>query len=486
MTRATRRQECMRCGTVATTVMLPTGPICHRCRIRIAYHPAVCPECFELRPIAYPSIRDCGVLVCAGCAETESVFACAQCGREDNPYGASRCARCILTDRLTDLLTDPDTGAVRTELTPLFHELATARRPQSVITWMQKPPATGVRLLGMMARGELPISHDTFRELPADRSHNYLRELLTSTGVLPAFNPSIEQMERWLDTTLARVAGDDLNVIERYARWHILRGLRRTAARGTLGKAATYGARAKINAAVRLSAWTACHGLTLAILTQPQLEVYLTEHPGARTSLQGFVAWLHRSRSNRAVTIPWRAATMPEVIDTDDDRWKQVARLLHDESIALYARIGGLFTLLFAQPLESVVAMRTSQITTDANGRIAVTFDTAPVEMPPGLEELIHRHLAQPGTGSIARADHGWLFPGRHPGRHRVRESFRAQLVAVDIWPGRSRRAAMFALAGQVPAPVLAELIGVADKTAVKWAALAARDWSNYIAQRQL
>jgi hypothetical protein len=42
----------------------------------------------------------------------------------------------------------------------------------------------------------------------------------------------------------------------------------------------------------------------------------------------------------------------------------------------------------------------------------------------------------------------------------------------------------MFALAGQVPAPVLADLIGIADTTAIRWAALAARDWSSYVAQR--
>ena len=42
----------------------------------------------------------------------------------------------------------------------------------------------------------------------------------------------------------------------------------------------------------------------------------------------------------------------------------------------------------------------------------------------------------------------------------------------------------MFALASQVPAPVLAELIGIADKTATKWAALATRDWSEYVTQR--
>ncbi|HRY11750.1 MAG TPA: hypothetical protein P5544_17425, partial [Candidatus Nanopelagicales bacterium] len=110
----------MRCGTWATTVMLPTGPICHRCRRNIAYHPEVCPECFELRPVAYPSASNYRILVCAGCAGAESVFACVGCGREDNPYGRDRCARCILTERLTGLLTDPNTGRIHAELVPLY------------------------------------------------------------------------------------------------------------------------------------------------------------------------------------------------------------------------------------------------------------------------------------------------------------------------------------------------------------------------------
>ena len=162
-----RFRECVRCGLVGTTVMLPTGPICYRCRRNIAYHPAVCPECLELRPIAYPSTSSYGVLVCAGCAGEESVFACTGCGREDHPYGATRCARCILAERLAELLTDPGTGTIHAGLLPLHDELAAAARPQSVITWLKKPPATGAEILGLMARGELPISHDTFRALPA-------------------------------------------------------------------------------------------------------------------------------------------------------------------------------------------------------------------------------------------------------------------------------------------------------------------------------
>lgn len=476
----------MRCGRTGTTAMLPTGPICSRCRRDIAYHPAVCPECFELRPIAYPSTSIYGTLVCAGCAGEESVFTCTQCGREDHPYGAERCARCILTDRLTELLTDPATGLVHEQLRPVFDELTAAPRPQSVITWLKKPPATGARLLGQMARRQTPISHDTFRDLPADRSHNYLRDLLASTGVLPRYHAPIEQMERWLDDKLALLDTEDAGVIGRYARWHLLRNLRNTADRGGLTKSAIYGARSHINGAIRLSQWATTRGITISGLTQPQLETYLADHPGGRNSQQGFVAWLGRSRANTAITMRWRQSTLPEVIVADADRWEQIDRLLHDEKIALYARIGGLFTLLFAQPLETIVAMRTDQVAIDDAGRVMVSFDAVPVEMPPGLDDLIRRHLARPGTPSIANTDHGWLFPGRNPGRHMVRENFRAKLVAGGIPPGKSRHAAMFALAGGIPAAVLADLVGIADTTAIRWAALAARDWSSYIAQRQL
>lgn len=476
----------MRCGTWTTTVMLPTGPICFLCRRYLAYHPQVCPECFELCPVAYPSSSSYNVLVCAGCAGEASVFACAQCGREDHPYSVDRCARCVLTERLTELLTDPATGLIHEQLRPVFDELAAAARPQSVITWLQKPPATGKRLLGLMAHGEMPISHDAFRALPADRSHNYLRDLLTAAGVLPTYHAPLEQMERWLDTVLASLGADDTRLIGRYARWHLLRKLRQSAEHETLSKAAIYGARANVNAAIRLAQWSANHQTMIADLTQPQLEAYLAKHPGGRHTQQSFVAWLGRTRANPHITIPPRGSTLPEVIVADAERWEQIDRLLHDEDIALYARIGGLFTLLFAQPLQTIVAMRADQITLTEDDRVLVRFDAVPVEMPPGLDDLIRRHLTHPSTPSIVSTNHGWLFPGRHPGRHMVRENFRAKLVACGIRPGHSRHAATFALAGNIPAPVLADLVGIADTTAVKWATLAARDWSGYIAQRQL
>lgn len=468
---------------MGTTMMLPTGPICYRCRRDIAYHPALCPECFELRPIAYPSMSSYGVVVCAACAGQESVFACTGCGREDHPYGADRCARCILTERLTALLTDPATGLVHEALRPLHDKLATAARPQSVITWLQKPPATGKRLLGLMAIGEMPITHDAFRTLPSDRSHNYLRELLTSTGVLPAYAAPIERIERWLDGKLAPLDADTAALIARFARWHVLRRLRRDAEHGEITKGSTDTARSQVNGAIRLAEWARAHGVTLATLTQTQLEHYLAEHPGGHTSQYGFITWLRRSRTNPSLRLTPAPSTFGEVTISDADRWKHVDALLHDDTIRLYARIGGLFMLLFAQPLMGICAMMTSQITL-TDERVFVAFDATPVQMPPILDELIRRHLARPGVPSIASGDHGWLFSGRNPGRHLATENFRKELVDHGIHPGQSRHAALFSLAGALPAAVLADLIGIADTTATRWAALAARDWSSYIAAR--
>lgn len=334
--------------------------------------------------------------------------------------------------------------------------------------------------------GQAPITHDAFRTLPSDRSHNYLRELLTATGVLPAYAASIERIERWLEGKLAPLDADTAALISRFARWHVLRRMRRDAEHGEITKGSTDVARRQINGAIRLAGWAQHHKTTLPELTQRQFEQYLDEHPGGRTSQYGFITWLRSSQTNPNLRLTPAPSTFGDVTASDADRWKNVDALLHDTAIRLYARIGGLFMLLFAQPLMDISAMTTNQITLTDHGRVLVAFEATPVQMPPILDELIRQHLTRPGVPSIASSDHGWLFPGRNPGRHLATENFRKELVDHGIHPGRSRHAALFSLASALPAPVLADLVGIADTTATRWAALAARDWSNYIAQRQL
>ena len=464
--------------------MLPTGPICFRCRSDIAHNPAPCPECSEPRPLAYPSRNTAGVQVCASCAGEESAFACVRCGREDHPYSTLRvCTRCVLAEHLTEVLTDPRNGNFHRTLRPLYDELILTPRPLSVIGWLTRRPATGAAILRRMAAGEIPITHNAFKALPTDRRHNHLRQLMVSAGILTPYHAQIEQIERWIDDILRPLDADSAAIVNRYARWRHLRHLRTVAERGGLNKGTVYAARSRVNAAIRLSTWANARGLALPTIDQADLESYMIEHPTGHHDHRDFITWLCRAGINTSISIPRREKTNPEVVVSDTERWRQVNVLLHDHTIQLYARVGGLFTLLFAQPLESVVAMRADQITLDGE-RMLVTFNTIPIEMPPGLDELLRRYLENPGTTSISRSRHGWLFPGRPSSRHMLADNIRRKLVARDIRPRQSRSAAMFALAGGIPAPVLAELVGINDRTATLWTTLAARDWSEYVTQR--
>jgi hypothetical protein len=124
---------CADCGRPAEG-RIPQRPLCLGCRRRRHYHPQPCPGCEQVRPLAYPLAGRLGEeTVCAGCAGVASTFACTGCGSETHPYGSRRCARCILTERLTELLTDPATGAVNERLRPVFEAMIGSERPQTTI-----------------------------------------------------------------------------------------------------------------------------------------------------------------------------------------------------------------------------------------------------------------------------------------------------------------------------------------------------------------
>ena len=182
--------------------------------------------------------------------------------------------------------------------------------------------------------------------------------------------------------------------------------------------------------------------------------------------------------------MPARATTQPAVTLSDEDRWAQVELLLHDDTIRLYSRVAGLFLLLFAQPLSRTCRMRAEPVHRPTRRRLTVTFDTFPIELPEPLDRLVREHLTRRGQASYAsRPDH-WLFPGGIPGKHLATENIRSQLVERGIQPLAARNAAMFQLAAEIPTPILADILGLAPNTATRWAALAARDWSQYTAQR--
>jgi len=131
----------------------------------------------------------------------------------------------------------------------------------------------------------------------------------------------------------------------------------------------------------------------------------------------------------------------------------------------------------------------TQQDVTRLDGLTYIALHRQPVLLPTRLADLV----GQLGESSSARrrplgsgrAGSPWLFPGAYPGAHQgagyLGTSLNEQL-GLEIRRGRG--AALCDLADELPATVLASLLGISVDTAGRWAALVKRDWAGYIAER--
>ena len=93
--------------------------------------------------------------------------------------------------------------------------------------------------------------------------------------------------------------------------------------------------------------------------------------------------------------------------------------------------------------------------------------------------------LAATRHGHAAIGDQGtsaWLLPGGQPGRPISAFQLTERLRQLGIRSGQSRSAAMFQLATDLPAAVLARLLGIHIKVAVAWQHASAGDWTSYAA----
>ena len=83
----------------------------------------------------------------------------------------------------------------------------------------------------------------------------------------------------------------------------------------------------------------------------------------------------------------------------------------------------------------------------------------------------------------IGHADQtSWPFPGQHPGQHISADRLGQRLLAVGIQPGQARSTALFALAEEVPAAILARMLGIHIQVAVQWQKASTGDWAAYAA----
>jgi hypothetical protein len=450
----------------------PLGPLCNACEWRRLRAKGVCERCGRAcRPALHPG----GQTLCGDCAGVPQTRICASCGAEDVTYDRGLCPACSLRNRL-DALRAAGPPAVIARLEAHLQTLEQTANPLTTRQWLAKPAG---RLLARLASSEIELTHDALDALPA-KSVDELRAALVHSGALPARDELLAKFERWIAERLAMIEpGADHTTLRQFATWKIQRELaarRRRSDRRADVLAATM-PKNWIAAAIDLVAWLHGQGARLADLDQSRLEEWVSGGPAQRRHVARFIAWLERQHGARGLRVPPRPASVATIALPDRERLGALRRLLDDDTIEDHLRVAGWLVALYAQPAARIVRLTTSDL--------AVTDDAALVRL--GEQVPLPAALRPPAARLLRRAgtrDPGWLFAGQKAGQptHPAHLSRRLRRLGVPLVPARG--SALATLAHRIPAPVLADLLGLHAHTVANHSATLKVDYANYIARR--
>ena len=77
-----------------------------------------------------------------------------------------------------------------------------------------------------------------------------------------------------------------------------------------------------------------------------------------------------------------------------------------------------------------------------------------------------------------------WLFPGSMPGRPLSADALTDRIRRLGVLPSHARTGALTSLAQQLPAPIMARLMGLHPTTAGRWTDTVSANHANYAALR--
>jgi hypothetical protein len=419
--------------------------------------------------------------LCATCTRPDLSFwkGCPACG---HPQLSTRsCTRCNLRQRLRALLADHD-GDVRAELRGPHDTLASSERPNLVLAWLNKTAIASVRR--EFGTGQRALNHAALDELPASKPVEHLRAILVATGTLPPRDEHLARLERWIARTLAE-CGDpgQRQLLHRYAVWHLLRRLRQrnNNTHATCAQAVTV--KRHVKAALALLDGLTARGHTLADARQDDLDNWLTSDQASHRRDAGhFVRWAgrHNLTSLEFPATRWHGPA--RTIDTEA-RWAQARWLLHDHTVSPVDRVAGLLILLYAQT-PAAISRLTLEHAETAQHAVHLRLGREPITLPEPLAGLVLDLIAR-RRGHATLGDQGaspWLFPGGRPGQPISAYQLAERLRQLGLHPAQSRTTALFGLATELPAAVLARLLGIHIKVAVAWQRASAGDWTTYAA----
>jgi hypothetical protein len=466
---------CAICGQTTPCGISPaTGrPWCPACQHRTA----ACSACGRVAVIASGTLAD---PLCAGCTAPPAWADCPVCSNPGHP-SPGQCARCLISRRLDELM-GPPSRPLPPGLQALRREIATAEHPVTAMRWLTKPSIAPV--LAGLAAGRIPLTHQALDGLPQSQALAHLRQTLVAVGALPGRDEEMTRLEAFLAGLIeSQHDTERRRLLHRYLIWHLVRRLRSRNDGRPVTRQQSRMIRRLARGAVAFLDWLDAHDLTLGSCQQADLDRWLADEHAVYRDEAGRL--VRRARAGKLTTAHLAAARWngPAQLIDHQHRWDTARRLLHDEALKPEDRLAGLLVLLYAQGATAISQMTTGTIQAGDDG-VRLRLGRVPIHLPDPVAALARAVLAnRKGHATIgARQPSPWLFPGGQPGRPISTARLTRRLNDLGIRPSQDRSTALFQLAAEIPAAILARTLAISTGAAVTWQRHAAGDWITYAA----
>lgn len=467
---------CAHCGKLRLpTARWPEGPICERCYRTALQRRGICVTCLVERRLVDPPGPN--ARRCADCSGTHGLLRCRACNAEERPYKDGLCVRCSLKEQARILIGDIDGP-----LAPVYRAIIGNPQPYSACNWIRQ--SASAKILAEMANGTIPLSHEALDSHPKGTAANLVRHILVANGVLAQRDNRLRELETWITHKLEEVSSPHhRRLLRPYATWWVLRRNRERGALLNRPDTPTAHAKSCFLAAAAFLAFLDTHGLGLNECAQADIDRWFANGESRAHCIRDFLDWATKQKLIPALSVPgspqWHGETMDE-----NTRWAIVHQLLCDDTYEIGDRVAGCLVLLYGQQVSRIATLTWDKvIITDQ--QVLLQIGTAQISVPEPLANLFVRLGGQPRpcNGVATPRDTDWLFPGITGGRPVNSSALGARLRRIGIKTTSGRRAALMHLGAQLPAAVLADLLGIHATTAVHWVREAGGDWSNYAAQ---
>jgi hypothetical protein len=389
-----------------------------------------------------------------------------------------RCVGCRLQVRVDQLAAGAGPEIAAT-LGPFLVELAGSENPSSTLRWFYTP---GFEITRRLLAGEVAVSHQGLDEAAVDapQAVAFVRAKLVHCGVLERRDETSASFARWHPAAVLQIAtGTDRAHVRAFATWHVASQLARAGQRrGEATYASLKYARSLVTEAIKLTLWLHAQRLELVDLRQDLVDEWIAAGSLTRRRVRLFLDWLERAGVTGTLEVAWHDGDCARVALGEEERFPILRRLLHDRELDLRDRFAGSVLLLYGKPLTRICALTAAAVMVGGEGERRLRLGRGEVPLPEPLGEITLALLERAGAD-------GWLLPGRYAGKHIGADSLARRLKRYGIDRAREgRHAALLALAARLPAPILAERVGIHQARAAQWVRLAGANYGEYVALR--